>query len=204
MLDLILVCGLILCLALAVLAWIWVPRFALSHSGRWLVLISVAILPVGISAAGLTVQLRTSSQTTFCLSCHPMQEYGRTLFVDNRKALAAVHYQERSIERDKTCFACHTDYAMFGNMKAKLNGLRHVWVQYVGKVPEKLALYQPYPNHNCLHCHEDARGYVENPVHKPFFAELSANTRSCLQCHNVAHDKKAAADGHFWQAGGGQ
>lgn len=202
MLDPLLVLGLILSLVLAIIAWVWVPRFSLSHAGRVIVLVTVALLPLGISAAGLTVQLRTSSQTTFCLSCHPMQEYGRTLFADNRKALSAVHYQDRLISRENTCFACHTDYAMFGDFKAKLNGLRHVWVQYLGKVPAKIELYQPYPNRNCLHCHEDARRYIEAPPHQPFLAEMASNNRSCLQCHAVAHDRKSVAEGHFWQASG--
>ena len=95
-----------------------------------------------------------------------MQSYGKSLFVDNRKALPAVHFQDRLVDRDNACFACHTDYAMFGDVKAKLNGLKHVYVHYLGKVPEKMELYQPYPNYNCLHCHEDARGFVEAPAHQ--------------------------------------
>jgi cytochrome c-type protein NapC len=129
-----------------------------------------------------------------------MQDYGKSLFADNRKALSAVHYQERLVERESTCYACHTDYALFGDLKAKVNGLKHVWVHYLGTVPKKLALYQPYPNYNCLHCHDDARGYLEAEPHRAVQAQLRDGTLSCLKCHTVGHDMAAVAAGQLWQA----
>ena len=72
---------------------------------------------------------------------------------------------------------------MFGDVTAKLNGLRHVWAHYVAGVPEKIALYKPYPNSNCLHCHDDARRFVEGVAHRPVLDALYAGTTSCLTCH---------------------
>ena len=142
--------------------------------GRWVLLVGLALIPLVLTGSGVAVGVRRSSQTEFCLSCHEMEPYGKSLFVNNPDSLVAAHYQQRLIERDSTCFACHTDYALFGDAKAKLNGLRHVWVHYFGVVPEKMALYQPYPNYNCLHCHDDARGYLEVEPHREFRAELRA------------------------------
>ena len=62
-----------------------------------------------------------------------MQRHGKSLFADNRQALAATHYQNRLVERETICYSCHKDYAMFGDVTAKLNGLRHVWAHYVGR-----------------------------------------------------------------------
>lgn len=189
--------------ALAVLGavlWLATPHLAAAYVGRLVLLVGGIVLPVLASLGGMAVGVQRSSQTEFCLECHEMHDYGKSLFVDNPRALAAVHYQKRVIPRESTCYACHTDYAMFGDVKAKLNGLKHVWVHYVTGVPDEIALYQPYPNYNCLHCHEDARGYLEVEVHQPLFAELASGETSCLTCHDVAHAIDDVQAGRFWQA----
>jgi cytochrome c-type protein NapC len=169
--------------------------------GRVLLLCGLGLLPLVVTGAGLAQGMYRSSQTSFCLSCHEMEAYGASLFVDNSQSLAAAHYQQRLIDRDQTCFACHTDYAMFGTAKAKLNGLKHVWVHYFSRVPEpgQIKLYAPYPNYNCLHCHDDARGYLEVEDHKEHAQVLSTGERSCLSCHEVAHDHEGVKAKNFWQ-----
>jgi cytochrome c-type protein NapC len=191
--------GLVIALAVVVLGLVGFRHLAGSASGRVALLVAAALLPVSVSLAGLKSGVAESSRTRFCLGCHEMQNHGRSLFVENRRALAAVHYQNRFVDRDTACFSCHTDYAMFGDLKAKLNGLRHVSVHYLGTVPAKFALYQPYPNKNCLHCHEDARRFTEVPVHQPVMAKLESGETSCLTCHNVAHDLEKVQGGVLWQ-----
>lgn len=171
---------------------------ASSHVGKLILLITLCVLPLTVTSTGVAVGIRRSSQTTFCTSCHEMEPYGKSLFVDNPHALAAVHYQKRLIDRDQTCYACHTDYAMFGNAKAKINGLRHVWVHYFGDIPEKPELYAPYPNHNCLHCHDDARTYIEQPAHAAVRDDLAQDKKSCLSCHTLAHDADGVREKNFW------
>jgi cytochrome c-type protein NapC len=168
--------------------------------GRVALLVAAVLLPVSISLANLRTGVAESSRTRFCLSCHEMQDHGRSLFVDDRRALAAVHYQNRLVDRDTSCYACHTDYAMFGDLKAKWNGLRHVYVHYLGQIPapDKLALYKPYSNRNCLHCHDDARRFSESPPHQPVLARLRSGETSCLSCHTVAHDMKKVEKGELW------
>ncbi|MCP3097962.1 NapC/NirT family cytochrome c [Myxococcus sp. K15C18031901] len=169
-----------------------------SHLGRLVLLAGLAILPLVVTGAGVAVGVRESSQTQFCMSCHEMEPYGKSLFVDNPTALSAVHYQKRLISRDTTCYACHTDYALFGDAKAKLNGLKHVWVHYFGTIPERPKLYQPYPNYNCLHCHSDARSFLEAPPHQDLQAELQSGAKSCLGCHDLAHDLEGVKAQNFW------
>jgi nitrate reductase cytochrome c-type subunit len=168
--------------------------------GRRALLVGAVLLPLAASAGSFKAGVAESSRTRFCLSCHEMQNHGKSLFVDDRKALPATHFQNRLVERETACFACHTDYALFGDVKAKLNGLRHVYVHYLGQVPQKLALYQPYPNHNCLHCHEDGRRFVEAAPHQAVRAEIASGALSCLKCHAAGHDLAAVADRRFWQA----
>ncbi len=168
--------------------------------GRIVLLVGLVALPLLLSVGNISYGFHQSSTTTFCLSCHEMKDYGKSLFVDSRQALSAVHYQNRFVDRETVCYSCHKDYAMFGDVTAKLNGLRHVWAHYVAGVPKKIELYHPYPNSNCLHCHDDMRRFVEGPAHKPVMTALYAGTTSCLSCHRVAHDMAKVQAGDFWQA----
>jgi len=176
-------------------------RTLASHTaGRVVLLIGIVALPLLLSAGNLSYGVHESSSTRFCLSCHEMERFGRSLFIDDRHALAAVHYQDRLVPRESTCYTCHKDYAMFGDLKAKLNGLRHVWAHYVKGVPAQITLYQPYPNSNCLHCHDDSRLFLEKEVHRSISSQLYGGSLSCLSCHRIAHDM-AKVDAHqFWQA----
>jgi cytochrome c-type protein NapC len=167
-----------------------------SAVGKIALALGFVVLPLGLSTTQVLVGIDRSSTTEFCMDCHEMERYGRTLFANN-DSLAAVHYQNRLISREGTCFECHTNYAMFGSFKAKLDGLMHVWVHYVSGAPENIELYEPYPNYNCLHCHEDGRAFIEHPSHKEFEA-LTSGATSCLECHAPAHDFEATERGEFW------
>ena len=201
MLPLPIVIALAVGLVVLVLAFFGVPALTKATAGHIALLVGVVALPLLLTAGNISYGVHESSSTRFCLSCHEMQRHGESLFADNRQALAAVHYQNRLVDRDSVCYSCHKDYAMFGDVKAKLNGLRHVWAHYVAGVPQKIELYQPYPNSNCLHCHDDARRFVEGPAHSPILAALYAGTTSCLSCHRIAHDMAKVDADQLWQAG---
>ena len=169
-------------------------------AGRLVLLVGLVALPLLLSAGNMSYGVSESSSTRFCLSCHEMQRHGKSLFADNKQALAAAHYQNRLVDRETVCYSCHKDYAMFGDVTAKLNGLRHVWAHYVAGVPAKIELYKPYPNSNCLHCHDDARRFVEGAAHRPILPALQAGTTSCLSCHRIAHDMAKVDADDLWQA----
>jgi cytochrome c-type protein NapC len=188
MLNPIVLTGLALALLVAlVVAFRLRGNLIATRAGRLALLLGAGLMPLGMSAVSLSAGMTESSRTRFCLQCHEMTPYGRSLFTDLPGVLPAAHYQNRLISRDSTCFSCHTDYAQFGDFKAKLNGLRHVWAHYISGVPQKIALYKPYPNYNCLHCHDDSRRFVEKPAHRPILADLQSGRTSCLTCHNLGH-----------------
>jgi cytochrome c-type protein NapC len=174
------------------------PRLAGSTAGRLALLSGVLFLPLVAVVTGANQAYRESSSTTFCLSCHEMTDHGRSLFVDDRAVLPAVHYQKRLVDRDHACFECHTNYGMFGDVEAKLDGLRHVWVHYTSGPPATFELYEPYPNANCLHCHDDARSFLEAPAHAGRFDALLGDETSCLQCHDRGHGLQLAEEGALW------
>ncbi len=188
-----------LCIGLAVVLLAGAERLLASTVGKLVLLAGIGVLPLAVSVGGLTAGVVNSSQTSFCLSCHEMTPYGQSLFVDG-ESLVAVHFQDRLVDRDYACYVCHKDYAMFGDVRTKLHGLNHLLVHYFGEASDPIELYAPYPNANCLHCHDDSRGYLEVEVHVRFAAEMVRDDRSCLDCHSSSHDLDAVHAGRFWQA----
>ncbi len=200
MLPIQIIVALVAGIAIVVLLYVGVRSLAGQTVGRVVLLVGLVGLPLLLSIGNISYGFHQSSTTSFCLSCHEMRDYGKSLFVDSRQALAAVHYQNRSIDRETACYSCHKDYAMFGDITAKMNGLRHVWAHYIAGVPKKIELYHPYRNSNCLHCHDDMRRFVDSPVHKPILSALYAGTTSCVSCHRVSHDMAKVQADDFWQA----
>lgn len=175
------------------------PSLTTASGGRILAFVALLLLPLLATAVGLSAHVEHSKSTAFCLSCHVMEPYGQSLRVDDAAWVPARHFQNHLVPRDRACFTCHTDYTMFGDAKAKLRGLRHVWVYYVGKVPEKIELYEPYNNRECLHCHAGARSFEESDLHRDLRAELGANTTSCLECHDMTHEVAELEGKPRWQ-----
>ncbi|HEX2645387.1 MAG TPA: NapC/NirT family cytochrome c [Thermoanaerobaculia bacterium] len=164
------------------------PSLTAARGGRVLAFLAFLVLPLLASAMGLSAHLDHSKSTEFCLSCHPMKPYGQSLHVDDPAWIPAHHFQNNLVPRDHACFTCHTHYTMFGDAKAKLRGLRHVYVYYLGHIPEKIELYEPYNNRECLHCHDGARSFEESDLHKEIRADLASGQISCLECHDTIHN----------------
>ncbi len=55
----------------------------------------------------------------------------------------AAHFQNKRIPADYACYACHSDYTMFGDVDDKIRGVRHVWHNVWGMWSEPVALYEP-------------------------------------------------------------
>src|SRR5579863_6768214 len=172
-----------------------------ARGGKILAFFALCILPVLALWIGLQHHLEQSTSTQFCLSCHVMANFGKSLYVDDKSYIPAVHFQNNRVPRDHACFTCHTDYTLFGDYKAKLRGLHHVEVEYFGKIPkpEDIKLYTPYNNRECLHCHAGARTYEEASSHHKtpdLLALAASNKLSCTSsgCHDTIHDVGTLGD----------
>ncbi len=176
------------------------PKLLDGRPGKALAFLALCLLPMAALGLGAYSHLESSKRTEFCLSCHVMEPYGESLWVDDAEALPASHFQNRRIDRDTACFTCHTSYAMFGDVEAKIKGLKHLWVYYAGTIPEKIELYEPYLNRECLHCHSGARAYEENEMHADIRAELVDGSTSCLECHSTGHDIANVHAATRWEA----
>lgn len=153
----------------------------LAFAGPWLAAIVVAI-------NGLQMK-----SPEFCNSCHTMNGHYDDLQDPHSDGLASRHFQNNWVPKE-ACFSCHTEYGAFGGVKAKVNGMHHVYRQYIGKREGELKLYRPYDNRNCLTCHGgNNRRYKAEPSHLDNEAEILANDTSCLECHSPVHNAGEAA-----------
>jgi cytochrome c-type protein NapC len=176
------------------------------RDGRILAFLALFLLPAVAVWAGATEHMERAKSTEFCLSCHTMEQHGKSLFVDDRSYLAAAHFQNNRIPRDRACYTCHTNYTMFGGFKDKWRGLSHVYVQYLGTIPkpEEIKLYTPFNNRECLHCHAGARSYMEATAHMKtpdLLEKANRNEMSCMssRCHDTTHDVETLSDVTLWK-----
>jgi cytochrome c nitrite reductase small subunit len=181
-------------------------RLTRSREGKILAFLALLVLPVVSVWGGLSEQMDRAQSTAFCLSCHVMNDFGRSLHVDDASYIPARHFQNNLVPRGRACYTCHTDYGMFGGMKAKLRGVRHILVEYLGAIPkpEDIKLYEPYNNRECLHCHLGARRFEEASGHHKapdLLASVKSGKRSCLSsgCHDTVHDVGSLKDATFWK-----
>jgi len=196
-------------LAAALAALIAVRRdLTRARGGKILAFMALFLLPALSITGGFSQHMDKAQTTEFCVSCHTMSDHGRTLLIDDPSYLPAVHFQNNLVPRDRACYTCHTDYAMFGGVRAKLRGMRHLYVQYLGNIPppDRLRLYEPYNNRECLHCHDGARRFETFSAHTKtpqMLGELKSNTLSCTssRCHDIVHDVSSLPDVTFWKGG---
>ena len=144
------------------------PEWTNGVRGKILAFLALLALPGLLLVGGAGRHYEQAKTTSFCLSCHVIQPYGESLYIDHPRFLPAVHYQNQLIPADKACYTCHTSYTMFGDVDDKIRGVRHVWHSVMGSASDPVKLYEPYENRACLECHEGARSYEEHTAHTPF------------------------------------
>jgi cytochrome c-type protein NapC len=179
-----------------------------ARGGKILAFVVLFIVPVLAVSLGYSEHMQRAESTQFCLSCHVMHDFGRSLYVDDPSYIPAKHFQNNLVPRDHACYTCHTDYTMFGTMHSKFRGLRHVYVQYLGRIPAPadIKLYTPFNNRECLHCHLEMRAFEEEPKHTKtpdMMRQITSNHLSCMtsKCHDTVHDVGTLKDANFWKGG---
>src|SRR5262245_33530970 len=112
--------------AILILTLVARPGITSTRGGKMLAFFVLFLMPVLCLGVGTTYHIERSKQTQFCLSCHEMEPYGKSMLVDDPLHLPAQHFQNHRVPADEACYTCHTNYAMFGGFTAKLHGLNHV------------------------------------------------------------------------------
>jgi cytochrome c-type protein NapC len=181
------------------------PEITVARGGKILAFLGLFILPVFGGMLGFESHYERSKQTSFCLSCHIMNDYGKSLYVDNPSYIPAAHFQNNRVPRDEACYTCHTDYTLYtGGIKAKFRGLHHLYAQYLGKPEHPIKLYTPYNNRECLHCHEGSRRFEEGAVHTAdpqTMVDIKSNKLSCTSsgCHDTVHNVSQLDHMKYWK-----
>jgi NapC/NirT cytochrome c family protein len=169
------------------------PGMIRSIEGKILAVVALFVAPALAAYGGVSEHMDRSRTTAYCLSCHVMSEYGRSLRVDDPDLVAAVHFQDKFVPRELACHSCHSDYGMSGNTRAKLRGFKHVMETYFGSVPDTIKIARRYKNQECLSCHVGTRPFEESITHvsgPASLADLKSGKTSCLKsgCHDLVHE----------------
>jgi len=177
------------------------PAITVARAGKVLAFLGLFILPVFTSVLGFDSHMERSKATSFCLGCHIMEPYGKSLYVDDSTYIPAAHYQNHRVPADQACYTCHTDYTLYtGGIKAKFRGLHHIYAQYLGKTHQPIKLYQPFNNRECLHCHLGARNFEEGTTHSTMLDDIKSNQLSCVTsgCHDMIHNASHLNQVKMW------
>jgi cytochrome c-type protein NapC len=167
------------------------PARTRQAGGALVAVVAFVAVPGLLLTVGAERHLALSKSTAFCLSCHEMHPYGASLLQPDR--LAHAHWAGRFVPREAACYTCHTEYTLYGGLRAKLKGLQHLWVHFFGAQPDPIALYTPYSNRECLHCHEGAKSFEEAEGHLDQLEAFRAGTKTCMKCHGPSHGVEKGA-----------
>ncbi len=170
-------------------------------AGKILAFVSLGLLPALCVSMGMSTHMERSEQTQFCIACHAMAPFGQSLYVDDPKYVPAQHFQNHRVPADMACYACHTDYTIYGPLKDKLRGMTRIYLQYVSTPPTTIRIAGGYNNLQCLHCHAGARNFEENPVHTAMMDSLKSNQLSCISsgCHDEVHNAAETGNLKMWR-----
>lgn len=126
-----------------------------------------------------------------CAACHVMMPMVTDLRDPNSDTLAARHFRNGWIPKDQ-CYECHSDYGLAGDMRAKMDGYRHL-VRYTTRTYEEPIEHRGYYNNrNCLKCHEGAPTFEAVQSHHTVRERLNESSLSCMNCHGRAHPSRTA------------
>ncbi|MBE7492594.1 MAG: hypothetical protein HS108_12665 [Planctomycetes bacterium] len=121
-----------------------------------------------------------------CNRCHVMTPMVTDMRDASSQTLAARHFRNGWIAKDQ-CFVCHSDYGLAGDLRAKMEGYRHLARYTTGTFTEPIKFRGVFHNDNCLKCHEGTPRFVAVPSHVTVRARLADSSLSCLNCHGRAH-----------------
>ncbi len=179
------------------------PSITVEPTGKILAFVGLCVLPVLCIGTGMSFHMQRSQQTSSCISCHSMASHGQSLHLEDPKYIPAQHFQNHFVPPDKACYTCHTDYTIYGPWKSRVDGLRYVYMTYIGTVPKTIHYRGKYSNLQCLHCHAGARDFEEHLKQMPPIDELTTNRISCLSsgCHDMIHNASEVGHLKMWNGG---
>jgi nitrate/TMAO reductase-like tetraheme cytochrome c subunit len=178
--------------ALLLLLLILRPEIFRSLEGKVLGLAALFLAPAVALYGGYSTHVEHAATTGYCLSCHVMSDYGKSLQAQDAASLPASHFQNHLVPADGACVSCHSNYGLSGDLRAKVRATRYVFETYFGSVPAKIRMASRYRNRDCLRCHLGARSFENAEAHRGppvSLAAIKAGKTSCMRsgCHELVH-----------------
>jgi nitrate/TMAO reductase-like tetraheme cytochrome c subunit len=183
-------------LSALLLLWYLLRGPILTRTTKIVLLLGIGVLPLGAAMTGNYAGFEATKQRRFCGSCHVMTPYANDSGDPQSNTLAARHGRNGMFGHEN-CYACHADYGMFGTVKTKLGGLRHVYeyVLHYHDMPLEVArtairIRQPFKNETCMHCHSTSNpGWNAVADHASTLDRVRSGAVSCASegCHGPAH-----------------
>jgi nitrate/TMAO reductase-like tetraheme cytochrome c subunit len=182
--------------AALLLLWFLLWRPKLTRVTKVVLLFAIGVLPIGTATTGNYAGFEATKARSFCGSCHVMTPYSNDSGDLHSTTLAARHARN-AMFGEENCYACHADYGMFGTIKTKLGGLRHIYLyvtEYrntpLEEARETIHIRSPFKNSTCMHCHS-----TQNPdwnavkEHASLVDRVRDGSVSCASegCHGPAH-----------------
>lgn len=176
--------------------WFLLRRPALNRGTKLVLLFGIGVFPIATAMTGNYAGFEATKARTFCGSCHVMTPYSQDSENPQSSSLAARHARNGMFGEDN-CYACHATYGMFGTVKTKLGGMRHVYLylteyrtQTLEEARKTIHIREPFQNATCMHCHS-----TENPLwnqvkdHTSSLDRVRSGEVSCASdgCHGPAH-----------------
>jgi cytochrome c nitrite reductase small subunit len=164
-----------------------VRRSGLTTANKQMLFVAVAVVPLALVFFGYTYGMQASERVEACGACHVMEPWVKDLRDPGSTTLAAMHFKNRYIQENH-CYTCHSDYGMFGTVKAKWEGFGHVVRYATGAYEPPIKIAHPYPNWRCLNCHGTSQKFLDPAKHpKEDLGDLLSGKTSCIDCHGPAH-----------------
>ncbi len=121
-----------------------------------------------------------------CNRCHVMTPMVTDMRDPDSNTLAARHYKNGWIPKDQ-CYQCHSDYGLAGDLRAKMEGYRHLARYTTATYQEPIHFRGVFHNDNCLKCHAGTPKFEAVASHTTVQPQLANSTLSCTNCHGAAH-----------------
>jgi cytochrome c nitrite reductase small subunit len=180
-------------LVLLVFAWRSLGRTGITPTARGWLFVAVGLVPMMVAFLSFSHGLESSTTVNACGSCHVMTSFVADLQNVTSDTLAATHFKNRYIQ-ERHCYTCHSDYGLAGTIRAKFDGLGHVWRYTTGTYEQPIKIARPYPNVRCLGCHGASQKFLKSAGHpNETLPDLMGGKTSCLDCHAPAHPAQAKA-----------
>lgn len=183
-------------LAAVILLWFLIGKPSLTGPVKGLLFLGFGALPISAAMASNAASMGHMKTRQFCGSCHVMVPFTDDAASFKSDTLASRH-SRNSAFGEASCYTCHRDYGMFGEVFTKIGGLQHVWHYYgefkdltVEEAIPKIDLYKPFTNENCMQCHSThGKHWLGIKAHAGAVELVRANEVSCasVSCHGKPH-----------------